>query len=130
MIFWRLNQHIQNHNILVSEQYGFRKGLLTDNATYEQILFLKHRLNERYVAGIYCDLAKAFWWCKSWAFATEIEILWCKGVILDWVKSYSFNRKHRVESKSLNVQNCFSDWESIKHGVPQRWVLGHLLFNI
>jgi hypothetical protein len=45
---------------LVSEQYGFRKGLLTDNATYEQILFLKHRLNERYVAGIYCDLAKAF----------------------------------------------------------------------
>lgn len=60
LIFWRLNQHIQNNNILVSKEYGFRKRLLTDNATYEQILFLKHRLNKRYVAGVYCDLAKSF----------------------------------------------------------------------
>jgi len=33
LIYQRLNQHIQNHDILVSEQCGFRRVLSTDNAT-------------------------------------------------------------------------------------------------
>jgi hypothetical protein len=31
----RLNQHLQVHHILASEQYGFRRGLSTDNAAYK-----------------------------------------------------------------------------------------------
>jgi hypothetical protein len=32
LIYRRLNQHFQIHNILVTEQYGFRRGLSTINA--------------------------------------------------------------------------------------------------
>ena len=35
----RLNQHLQTNNILVTEQYGFRKGLSTEQATYSQIIY-------------------------------------------------------------------------------------------
>jgi len=28
-----LNQHLQNHNILVAEQFGFWKSVSTDNVT-------------------------------------------------------------------------------------------------
>jgi hypothetical protein len=30
----RLNQHLQMNNILVQEQFGFRKGLSTDRAAF------------------------------------------------------------------------------------------------
>lgn len=35
LIFQRKKQHVVNHNILVSEQYGFSDGASTDTATYK-----------------------------------------------------------------------------------------------
>jgi hypothetical protein len=52
---------LQNFNILVPEQFGFRKGLSTDSAAYippESILRVWNKQN--YVIGVFCDLAKAF----------------------------------------------------------------------
>ena len=34
-MYRRLNHNLQVHNILVSEQNGFRKGVSTDNAAYK-----------------------------------------------------------------------------------------------
>jgi hypothetical protein len=53
----RILKHITKYNILNTEQYGFRIGLKTDNATYEvtnQILNAMN--NKRLVEGIFCDL--------------------------------------------------------------------------
>jgi hypothetical protein len=33
-MYCRLNQHLQTDNILITEQYGFRKGLSTERATF------------------------------------------------------------------------------------------------
>jgi hypothetical protein len=33
-MYCRLNQHLQANNILANEQYGFRKGLSTEHATF------------------------------------------------------------------------------------------------
>jgi len=35
LIYHRLIQNIQLHNIIVSEQFGLRKGLSMENATYQ-----------------------------------------------------------------------------------------------
>jgi hypothetical protein len=60
LIYCRLNQYFQIHNIFVTEQYGFRQGFSTINATHkftEIILYAWN--NNRYIAGV-CDMTKAF----------------------------------------------------------------------
>ena len=37
LIYHKLIQHIQLHNITVSQQFGFRKGSSMENATYQLI---------------------------------------------------------------------------------------------
>jgi len=49
----RLSQHLHTNNILVTEKYGFRKGMLTEDAAFK----LQKKIH---VGGIFCDLAKAF----------------------------------------------------------------------
>jgi len=45
--------------------------------------------------------------------------------------SYLTNRRQKVEVKSPNTaQKFFSDWGTLKHGVPQGSILGRLLFII
>jgi hypothetical protein len=53
-----------------------------------------------------------------------------KEVFYVGFKSYLYNRKQRVELKSSKTQNVCSCWEIFKHGVPQSWVLGYLLFSL
>jgi hypothetical protein len=49
------------HNILVPEHFGFRGGILTCKAIYKLIETVSSAWNKRkFVAGIYCDLARAF----------------------------------------------------------------------
>jgi hypothetical protein len=60
-MYQRLNQHLQNFNILISEQFGLRKVLSTDNAAYKLTVSILRSWNKQnYVIGVFCDLAKAF----------------------------------------------------------------------
>jgi len=54
-------RHFQNHNIFVAEQYGYRKGLSTTNASHEHTEIILSTLNSnRYIACAFGDLTKAF----------------------------------------------------------------------
>jgi hypothetical protein len=58
-VFHRINQHLQIHNILSEDQFGFRKGLPTINALYkinESVLMSWEK--KMHVGGIFCDVAK------------------------------------------------------------------------
>jgi len=57
----RILKHLTQYNILSPEQYGFRVGLRTDNATFKLRTEILNALsNELLVEGIFCDLEKAF----------------------------------------------------------------------
>ena len=61
VVFHRINQHLQIHNILSEEQFDFRKGLSTINAIYKiNESILKSWENKMHVGGIFCDLAMEF----------------------------------------------------------------------
>ena len=50
-----------------------------------------------------------------------------QGVSEDWFRSYSTDRRQKVEVKSPNlIQIFFSGWGIMKHGVPQESALGSL----
>jgi hypothetical protein len=56
----RLSKHLHINNVLVPEQFGFRKGLPTDKAACELADTVFKSLNQqRHVVEMCCDLAKA-----------------------------------------------------------------------
>jgi hypothetical protein len=56
----RLSHYLQTNNILVSEQFGFRKGISIENAAFKLTDGVLKSVNQKmHVDGIICDLAKA-----------------------------------------------------------------------
>ena len=57
VIYTRLYQHINQNNILATEQYGFRNNSSTEKAFYRLINELLLALNNKLTGGgIFCDL--------------------------------------------------------------------------
>ena len=61
IIYHKLYKYLDTHNILAKEQFGFRKGLSTDTATYTLLnSALTSLQNNKLVGALCCDLEKAF----------------------------------------------------------------------
>jgi len=57
----RLSHHLHTNNILVTEQYSFRKGISTEDAAFRlTFIVFKSSKQNMYVERIFCDLAKTF----------------------------------------------------------------------
>jgi hypothetical protein len=57
---------MHTNNVLVPEQFGFWKGLCTENAAFKLTNNIVRAVNqEMHVGGTLCDLAKAFDCMKS-----------------------------------------------------------------
>jgi hypothetical protein len=47
----RMHNKLMNYNILSTEQYGFRLGLRTDNATYKLTTEILNAMNNKLLVG-------------------------------------------------------------------------------
>jgi len=57
----RLTEHFYSNKLLVGNQFGFRKGIATEDAIFKLINGILDALNNKTMAGsIFCDLEKAF----------------------------------------------------------------------
>jgi hypothetical protein len=57
----RILEHLDDNNILVKEQYGFRPNFKTDNAIYHLTNKILNALNNNlHIGGVFCDLERAF----------------------------------------------------------------------
>jgi hypothetical protein len=58
-LYYRLTEHLSNNNLLVGNQFGFRKA--TDDAIFKLINEILKTLNNKMKVGsVFCDLEKAF----------------------------------------------------------------------
>jgi len=79
----RLSQHLHMNNVLVTEQYSFRKGTLTDDPDSA----LKCTNKKMQGAGISCDLSMPFD-CVTYAILLAIlHFYGILGVYEDWFRS-------------------------------------------
>jgi hypothetical protein len=128
----RLSQHLHTNNILVPEQHGFRKSVSTENAAFRLTDSVFKFLNQKIHAGeIFCDPLKAFDCVNHEILLAKLHVCGIQGVMADQFRSCLTNRRQKVEIRSpRSTQNFFSDWDTLKHGVPQGSILGPLLFII
>jgi hypothetical protein len=121
VMYSKINQHMHSNNILVPEQYGFRKGISTEDAAFKLMdSVLKYIDQKKHVGGMFCDLAKAFECVNHKILLSKLQFYGIRGTILKWLRSCLTDRKQKVEIKSPKyTQNFYSNWGTIKHGVSQ-----------
>ena len=57
----KVTENLNTNNLLAENQFGFRKGTTTEDATFKLMNELLKALNNKTLAGhIFCDLEKAF----------------------------------------------------------------------
>ncbi len=124
LIYKRLIKYINDNNILVNNQFGFRQGYSTCMA----LLLLQDKLtnaidNGEYAIGLFLNLSKAFDTIDHKILADKLKFYGIRGVVLKWFESYLSNRKQFV-----SFNGTISEEMTIMCSVPQGSILGPLLF--
>ena len=124
IMYDRLLNFVNKHDLLYAHQYGFRKNRSIDMALLSLVDNLTHALeNGEYVVGVYLDLSKAFDTVDHMILLQKLYQCGVRGCTHDWFTSYLSNR-----SQFVTYNGVKSDLKNIQCGVPQGSILGPLLF--
>ena len=86
---------------------------------------------EKYTAGIFLDLSKAFDSLEPSTAFKKMEKYGLRGCCLNWFKSYMLDRKLNVSCKMSDTgETSTSNIYDVEYGTPQGSVLGPLIFLI
>ena len=126
VVFKHVFNFLRDNLVLSDKQSGFMPG----DGTVNQLVFLYHEFVkaldlQKEVRVVYCDITKAFDKVYHPALIHKLRNSGICGSLLTWFNNYLSSRTQRVA-----LQGEFSNWGSIKAGVPQGSVLGPLLFLI
>jgi len=116
----RILKHLTKCNILNTEQYGFRLGFRTDNATYKLTTEILNAMNNKLlVGGIFYDLEKAFDCVNHDILLSKLKFYGISDKDRRLYQSYLDNRycTTAVYNDSKNGDKV-SNWAKVRHGVP------------
>ena len=123
-----LYKQIENYmeNILSNFQCGFRKGFNTRQCLIGMIEKAKIIMDKGgHFSALLTDLSKAFDCLPHDLLIAKLDAYGFKYDALYLIFNYLNNTKQRVK-----INSSFSSFQNIISGVPQRSLLGPLLFNI
>lgn len=122
----RLMKFIEQNELLPTNQYGFRKGMSTEDAVGDLTDLVSSILDEgRACVGVFLDLAKAFDTVSIPILLKKLEYFGVRGVALKWFQTYLTHRKQCVK-----IDGLISSETTTSYGVPQGSILGPSLFLV
>jgi hypothetical protein len=125
LMYSRLTDFLQDHDLLHPQQYGFRRGKSTTSATFNFLQTVQQLRDQKYqVMAIFLDLSKAFDSINHDILLSKMLKYGVRGVAHSWFSSYLSNRQQFVSLSSGEKSNTLN----VSCGVPQGSILGPLLF--
>lgn len=122
----RINDHIEDNNIIPNEQCGFRTGRSTSHQLIKVIKTAKENFSEKKSTGvIFLDVEKAF--DRVWHNGLLYKMFKLRFplTLIKTIRSFLSERTF-----SVFIKGQFSEAKEIKYGVPQGAVLSPTLYNI
>ncbi|CAB3258559.1 unnamed protein product [Arctia plantaginis] len=121
-----LTDFLDANNIISKNQYGFRKGLSTEDAVASLTQLAVRKIDDKQKClGIFLDLSKAFDTVSIPILVKKLESVGVRGAALKIYTDYLKDRTQCVRIGSLT-----SNEVPVLCGVPQGSILGPTLFTI
>lgn len=119
-------------NVITDNQYGFQKDKSTTLAINRLLDVIMTNINNNQLTTVlFFDLSKAFDFVSHKILLQKLERMGIRGLPLNWLSSYLFNRKQCVVIPKIHnndMQIYSSQYRNNNYGVPQGSILGPILF--
>jgi Reverse transcriptase (RNA-dependent DNA polymerase) len=120
--------------ILSQNQHGFCNNRSTNTAMFDLLSKVYDALeNGEDIIGLFYDFSKAFDTLDPDIFIKKLADYGVDSVVLDWIRSFLFDRKQFVVVQDISesgfISNVYSDPKITRKGVPQGSQMGPPFFN-